>query len=51
MAYNFKNALVRTPCKSISNALSSIGEKPDFQKVIDEHNEYKMHLELSLIHI
>ena len=45
MAYNFKNALVRTPCKSISNALSSIGEKPDFEKVIAEHNDYKMHLE------
>ena len=36
MAYNFKNALVRTPCKSISNALSSISEKPDFEKVIPE---------------
>ena len=51
MAYNFKNALVRTPCKSISNALSSIGEKPDFEKVIDEHNEYKMQLECSDIKI
>ena len=51
MAYNFKNALVRTPCKSISNALSSIGEKPDFEKVISEHNDYKMQLERSDIKI
>ena len=51
MAYNFKNALVRTPCKSISNALSSIGEKPDFEKVIAEHNDYKMHLERSNINV
>ncbi len=51
MAYNFKNALVRTPCKSISNALSSIGEKPDFEKVIAEHNDYKMQLERSDIKI
>ena len=51
MAYNFKNALVRTPCKSISNALSSIDEKPDFEKVIAEHNDYKMQLESSDIKI
>ena len=51
MAYNFKNALVRKPCKSISNALSSIGEKPDFEKVIAEHNDYKMQLERSDIKI
>ncbi len=51
MAYNFKNALVRTPCKSISNALSSIDEKPDFEKVIAEHNDYKMQLERSDIKI
>ena len=51
MAYNFKNALVRTPCKSISKALSSIGEKPDFEKVIAEHNDYKMQLECSDIKI
>ena len=51
MAYNFKNALVRTPCKSISNALSSIGEKPDFEKVIAEHNDYKTHLEHSDINV
>ena len=51
MAYNFKNALVRTPCKSISNALSSIGEKPDFEKVIAEHNDYKIQLERSDIKI
>ena len=51
MAYNFKNALVRTPCKSISNALSSISEKPDFEKVIAEHNDYKMQLERSDIKI
>ena len=51
MAYNFKNALVRTPCKSISKALSSIGEKPDFEKVIAEHNDYKMQLERSYIKI
>ena len=51
MTYNFKNALVRTPCKSISNALSSIGEKPDFEKVIAEHNDYKMQLERSDIKI
>ena len=51
MAYNFKNALVRTPSKSISNAISSIGEKPNFEKVISEHNEYKMHLERSDINV
>ena len=43
MAYSFKNALVRTPSKSISNAISSLGKKPNFEKVISEHNEYKMH--------
>ena len=51
MAYNFKNALVRTPSKSISNAISSIGKKPNFEKVIAEHNDYKMHLERSDINV
>ena len=51
MAYNFKNALVRTPSKSISNAISSLGKKPNFEKVISEHNEYKMHLERSDINV
>ena len=40
MIYNFKNALVRKPCKNITNAISSNNIKPNYQKICNEHQQY-----------
>ena len=40
MCLIFKNALVRKPSKNIANAISSKGLKPDYNKVIIEHQNY-----------
>ena len=43
MSYTFKKALVRKPSRSITNAISSLGANPDYEKVIpkDERDEIK----------
>ena len=44
MSYTFKKALVRKPSRSITNAISSLGANPDYEKVIEEHINYKSFL-------
>lgn len=40
MIYKFKNALIRKPSVSITNAISSNNIKPNYQKIFDEHRQY-----------
>ena len=40
MSYIFKKALVRKPSKSIVNGISSSGEKPSYEQVKIEHENY-----------
>ena len=40
MSYNFQNAIVRKPSKSIINAISSKNIKPNYKKIFDEHRKY-----------
>lgn len=40
MSYNFNNALLRTPAKSITRAISKKGIQPKFDEIMSEHNAY-----------
>ena len=40
MAYNFKNAIIRKPNKSIQNGLSSKYLHPDYEIITEEHHNY-----------
>ncbi len=40
MTYSFKNIIIRKPNKSIKNALSSKNLKPEYKKIVNEHNNY-----------
>ena len=40
MSYNFKNALIRKPSKSVTRAISSKNIKPIYKKICHEHKEY-----------
>ncbi len=40
MAYNFNNAIIRKPNKSIQNGLSSQNLKPQYEMVLEEHCNY-----------
>ena len=40
MAYNFKNAIIRKPNKSIQNGLSSQNLHPQYEIVLEEHYNY-----------
>jgi dimethylargininase len=51
MSYLFKNALVRKPGKSILNAISSRGLKPNYQKIITEHQKYINILKFSGVNV
>ena len=37
MTYNFKNAIIRTPNKSIQNGLSSKNLHPQYEIIVEEH--------------
>ena len=41
MAFDFKNALLRTPSKSVVNAISSKEISPDYGEILKEHSAYK----------
>jgi hypothetical protein len=38
MAFNFKNAIIRKPNKSIQNGLSSQNLHPQYEIVLEEHS-------------
>ena len=40
MTYNFKNAIIRRPNKSIQNGLSSKNLHPKYEIIVEEHNNY-----------
>ena len=48
MIYKFKNALIRKPSVSITNAISSNNIKPNYQKICNEHNKYMLKSLISL---
>ena len=41
MAFDFKNALIRTPSKSVASAISSKEISPDYGEILKEHSAYK----------
>ena len=41
MAFDFKNALLRTPSKSVAYAISSKEISPDYGEILKEHSAYK----------
>ena len=40
MSYNFKNAIIRKPNKSIQNGLSSQNLHPQYEIIKNEHTKY-----------
>ena len=40
MSYNFKNAIIRKPNKSIQNGLSSKNLHPQYEIIVEEHTNY-----------
>jgi len=40
MSYNFKNAIIRKPNKSIQNGLSSQNIHPEYETILEEHRNY-----------
>ena len=40
MTYNFKNAIIRKPNKSIQNGLSSKNLHPQYEIIVEEHTNY-----------
>ena len=40
MSYNFKNAIIRKPNKSIQNGLSSQNLHPQYEIIKNEHTNY-----------
>ena len=40
MSYNFKNAIIRKPNKSIQNGLSSQNLHPNYEIILEEHQSY-----------
>ena len=40
MSYNFKNAIIRKPNKSIQNGLSSQNLHPEYEIILEEHQSY-----------
>jgi len=41
MSYNFKNAIIRKPNKSIQNGLSSQNLHPQYEIILEEHSNYE----------
>jgi len=41
MSYNFRNAIIRKPNKSIQNALSSQNLHPEYETILEEHRNYE----------
>ena len=40
MTYNYKNAIIRRPNKSIKNGLSSKNLHPQYEIIVEEHTNY-----------
>ena len=51
MSYNFKNAIIRKPNKSIQNGLSSQNLHPQYEIIKNEHTNYVKAMKDCCLHV